>query len=230
MWKSESQTQFRPSLTEVSHVAWREAPLEMAGGTKGGAQRARIFQAYVRRGGSPVTATPIYHLPSAVCVAPPEDGHVMLETRNGSWFSINWIKSASRWFHYTDLCNELQKQVKPVRTLRNETTNQNTIDTLNVMKWIPGRRFPPWCGWGLRLFRYVTRRKLVVGYRRFGTAYRLHLHPWPFQLEPMGCPETSASKYRPMSPNISEEQDDVKRHNWTDTRWGIGVGRCVNNY
>jgi hypothetical protein len=31
--------------------------------TKGGAQRARTVK--VRRGGSPVTATPIYHLPSA---------------------------------------------------------------------------------------------------------------------------------------------------------------------
>jgi hypothetical protein len=35
----------------------------MTGGTKGGAQRARNLQAYVRRGGSPVTATPICHLP-----------------------------------------------------------------------------------------------------------------------------------------------------------------------
>jgi hypothetical protein len=32
--------QFRPSLTEVSHVAWRGAPLKITGGTKGGAQRA----------------------------------------------------------------------------------------------------------------------------------------------------------------------------------------------
>jgi hypothetical protein len=37
--------QFRPSLTEVSHVAWRGAPLEMTGGTKGGTQRARILKA-----------------------------------------------------------------------------------------------------------------------------------------------------------------------------------------
>jgi hypothetical protein len=54
--------QFRPSLTQVSHVAWRGAPLEMTGETKGGAQRARTLKAYVRRGGSPETATPIYHL------------------------------------------------------------------------------------------------------------------------------------------------------------------------
>jgi hypothetical protein len=33
--------QFLPSLTEVSHLAWRGAPLGMTGGTKGGAQRAR---------------------------------------------------------------------------------------------------------------------------------------------------------------------------------------------
>jgi hypothetical protein len=56
--------QFRPSLPEVSHVAWREAPLEMTGGTKGGAQRAHTLKAYVRWGGSTITVTPIYHLPS----------------------------------------------------------------------------------------------------------------------------------------------------------------------
>jgi hypothetical protein len=39
----------------------------------------------------------------AVCVAPPEDEQVMLETCRGTWFSINWMKSASRWFHYTDI-------------------------------------------------------------------------------------------------------------------------------
>jgi hypothetical protein len=52
--------QFRPSLTEVFHVAWRGAPLEMTGGTKGGAQRARTLKAQVRQGGTPVTAIPIY--------------------------------------------------------------------------------------------------------------------------------------------------------------------------
>jgi hypothetical protein len=51
------------------------------------------------------------NIPIAVCVDPPEDEQVMLETCRGPWFSINWIKSASRWFHYTDrlydLCNNL---------------------------------------------------------------------------------------------------------------------------
>jgi hypothetical protein len=42
------------------------------------------------------------NIPSAVCEAPPEDEQVMLETCRGPWFSINWMKSASRWFHYTD--------------------------------------------------------------------------------------------------------------------------------
>jgi hypothetical protein len=36
--------QFRPSLTVVSHVAWRAAPLEITGGTKGVAQRARTLK------------------------------------------------------------------------------------------------------------------------------------------------------------------------------------------
>jgi hypothetical protein len=42
-------------------------------------------------------------LPIVICVAPPEDEQVMLETRRGSWFSINWMKSTSCWFYYTDI-------------------------------------------------------------------------------------------------------------------------------
>jgi hypothetical protein len=44
-----------------------------------------------------------HNIPSAVCLAPPEDEQVMLETCRGPWFSINWMKSASCWFHYTDI-------------------------------------------------------------------------------------------------------------------------------
>jgi hypothetical protein len=43
------------------------------------------------------------NIPNAVSVAPPEDEQVMFETCRGLWFSINWMKIASRWFHYTDL-------------------------------------------------------------------------------------------------------------------------------
>jgi hypothetical protein len=39
---------------------------------------------------------------SAVCVGPPEDEQLMLETCTGPWFSINRMKSVSRWFHYTE--------------------------------------------------------------------------------------------------------------------------------
>jgi hypothetical protein len=42
------------------------------------------------------------NIPNAICVAPPEDERVMLETCRGPWLSISWMKSASRWFHYTD--------------------------------------------------------------------------------------------------------------------------------
>jgi hypothetical protein len=42
------------------------------------------------------------NIPNAVCVAPPEEEQVMLETCRGPWFSINWMKSASRWFRYSD--------------------------------------------------------------------------------------------------------------------------------
>jgi hypothetical protein len=43
------------------------------------------------------------NIQSAVCVEPPEDKQVMLETCRGLSFSINGMKSASRWFHFTDL-------------------------------------------------------------------------------------------------------------------------------
>jgi hypothetical protein len=36
-------------------------------------------------------------------LAPPEDEKVMLETCRSPWFSINWMKSASSWFHYTEI-------------------------------------------------------------------------------------------------------------------------------
>jgi hypothetical protein len=41
------------------------------------------------------------NIPSAVCVAPPEDEQVMLETCRGPWFLVNWIRNAPRWFQYT---------------------------------------------------------------------------------------------------------------------------------
>jgi hypothetical protein len=43
------------------------------------------------------------NIPSAVCVAPPEDEQIMLESCRGPWFPINWMKSASRRFDYTDI-------------------------------------------------------------------------------------------------------------------------------
>jgi hypothetical protein len=52
--------QFRPSLTEVSHVAWRGAPLEMTDGTKGGEQRASSLRPRCFGEVDPETATHIY--------------------------------------------------------------------------------------------------------------------------------------------------------------------------
>jgi hypothetical protein len=54
-------TQFCPSLTEVPHVTWRGAPLEMTGGTKGGAQRASSLRPRCVGEVDPKTATHIYH-------------------------------------------------------------------------------------------------------------------------------------------------------------------------
>jgi hypothetical protein len=39
---------------------------------------------------------------NAASAEPPEDEKVMFETWRGPWFSINVMKSASCWFHYTD--------------------------------------------------------------------------------------------------------------------------------
>jgi hypothetical protein len=47
---------FRPLLTEVSHVVWRGAPLEMTDGTKVGAQRARSLRPRCVREVDPETA------------------------------------------------------------------------------------------------------------------------------------------------------------------------------
>jgi hypothetical protein len=43
------------------------------------------------------------NIPSALFAAPPEAEKVMLETCRGSYCLINCIRSASRWFHYTDI-------------------------------------------------------------------------------------------------------------------------------
>jgi hypothetical protein len=43
------------------------------------------------------------NIPNAVCITPPKDEQVMLETCRCPWFSINWMRSASRWFHRSDI-------------------------------------------------------------------------------------------------------------------------------
>jgi hypothetical protein len=66
-WKLQSEgktdcpflAQFRPSLTEVSHGAWRGAPLEMTDGTKGDAQRASSLRPRCLGEVDPETATHI---------------------------------------------------------------------------------------------------------------------------------------------------------------------------
>jgi hypothetical protein len=43
------------------------------------------------------------NIPNAIFVAPPDDKQIMLETCRSPWLSINWMKSVSRWFNYTDI-------------------------------------------------------------------------------------------------------------------------------
>jgi hypothetical protein len=72
MWKSESRAKlsghfspyFRPSLTEVSHVAWHGVPVEMTDGTNWRCTKGPYLRSRCIRGGIPETATSIYHLPS----------------------------------------------------------------------------------------------------------------------------------------------------------------------
>jgi hypothetical protein len=54
--------QFRPSLTDISHVAWRGAPLVMTGGTKGGAQRHKGLGATGLYTSNRDSHSTIYHL------------------------------------------------------------------------------------------------------------------------------------------------------------------------
>jgi hypothetical protein len=72
------------------------------------------------------------NIQNAVCVSPPEDEQVMLETRTGSWFSINWMKSASRWFHYTD--------IQFLLSARRHTKQQHVRSSkwVSNWKWRPG--------------------------------------------------------------------------------------------
>jgi len=43
------------------------------------------------------------------------------------------------------------------------------------------------------LFWDVTQRRLVVGYRHFGTPYQLVLTAWTLKMGPKGFPETSVT-------------------------------------
>jgi hypothetical protein len=72
----------------------------------------------------------------------PEDEQVMLETCGGPWFSINWMKIASRWFHYTDILKHIRdadKFVVPkslysyVRMVLSSNLNRNAVHAKLIM-------------------------------------------------------------------------------------------------
>jgi hypothetical protein len=56
----------------------------------------------------------------------------------------------------------------------------------------------------IALFWDITRRRVVIVYRRFGTMHLSHLDPC--RLEPIRCPETSVNNYLTTPRNISEER------------------------
>jgi hypothetical protein len=52
---------------------------------------------------------------------------IMLETSRGTWFWTNWLKSTSRWFHYTDIQQTLLLQVHKISRI-----SRNLIATRNL--------------------------------------------------------------------------------------------------
>jgi hypothetical protein len=63
------------------------------------------------------------NIPNAVCVAPPKDEQVMLETCRGPWFSINWMKNTYRWFFSnTSFATTLPFDAKWYWILKTKTT------------------------------------------------------------------------------------------------------------
>jgi len=58
------------------------------------------------------------------------------------------------------------------------------------------------------LFWDVTQTRMVVSYRHFGITYRYHPQrsSRPFNMELIGCPETSVNNYQSTRRNIQEER------------------------
>ena len=62
------------------------------------------------------------------------------------------------------------------------------------------------------LFWDITQRRVVIHYRRFGTAYRSHLQKVnkskkkKKRMGPIGCPETSVKDYLSTLRNIPEQR------------------------
>jgi hypothetical protein len=83
------------------------------------------------------------NIPSAVCATPPEDEQVMFETCIGSWLSVNWIKSASSWFHYTHVRSLTRKFSLVILYHINSvyTTGNNFLTALNILNSLTSARF-----------------------------------------------------------------------------------------
>jgi hypothetical protein len=74
------------------------------------------------------------------------------------------------------------------------------------------------------LFRYITQRRVVMLYRRFGTSYGFHQ-----LMQTIRCPETSANDYHSTLRNIPKERrgrnsgsslKSRKRNEFLRWRWG----------
>jgi hypothetical protein len=171
-WKLESAgkidrpflAQFCPSLTEVSHVAWRGAPLEMTDGTKGGAQRANSLRPRCFGEVDPETATHIYLsiLEVLFCQSVKHSLQFGLDLLNG-------IKPASF---------QLQFQFLEIGRSHRVPNQESTVGG----GWQPLYVLPETSGWGRSAVR-ILGTNLAATPVRNTTTYFIPTHLWRWKRE-----------------------------------------------
>jgi hypothetical protein len=83
------------------------------------------------------------------------------------------------------------------------------------------------------VFWVITRRRVVIIYRRFGTTYRSHLYgsrfqeeflleSWPVKSGPIRCPETSVTTYHTTPCNYPEDHR-CHQHRGVSLKWSLWV-------
>jgi hypothetical protein len=82
------------------------------------------------------------------------------------------------------------------------------------------------------LFWDITRRFVVIVYRRFGTTYWSHLHGSRVKMGPIRYPETSVNNYHTIPRNIPEERRSQKLiqfvHKPLSCQWPSSLKTLIN--